>query len=81
MEVVYGRIGAVLTLVTAEIGLAVALQLGAAIGATVGRGKEPRRPPSGQIPDASQLRTNAIAQHSPPNTSAFRFGKISEYDL
>ena len=37
----FGPIGAVFTLVTAEIGLAVVLQLGAAIGAAVGRGNGP----------------------------------------
>jgi membrane protein len=35
----YGPIGTVMTLITAEIGLAVALQLGAAIGASVGHRK------------------------------------------
>jgi hypothetical protein len=38
-EAMYGPFGAVMTLVTAEIGLGVALQLGAVIGATAGRGK------------------------------------------
>jgi hypothetical protein len=51
-EAMYGPFGAVMTLLTAEIGLGVALQLGAVIGATAGRGKT-RRPPSGQSPDAS----------------------------
>jgi membrane protein len=37
----YGLIGAVSTLISAEIGLGVALQLGAAVGATIGRGKDP----------------------------------------
>jgi membrane protein len=37
----YGLIGAVTTLISAEIGLGVALQLGAAVGATIGRGKDP----------------------------------------
>jgi NAD(P)H-dependent FMN reductase len=37
-EARYGSIGAAMTLLTAEIGLGVALQLGAAIGATAGRG-------------------------------------------
>jgi len=40
-EAMFGPIGAVFTLVTAEIGLAVALQLGAAIGAAIGPGKDP----------------------------------------
>jgi len=40
-EAMFGPIGAVFTLVTAEIGLAVALQLGAAFGAAIGRGKDP----------------------------------------
>jgi membrane protein len=53
-EAMFGPIGAVFTLVTAEIGLAVALQLGAAVGAAIGRGKGPRRPPSGQIPAGRQ---------------------------
>src|SRR5215467_11914170 len=35
-EAMFGPIGAVFTLITAEIGLAVALQLGAAIGAAIG---------------------------------------------
>jgi membrane protein len=48
----YGPIGAVITLLTAEIGLAVVLQLGAAIGAAIGRGKDPRLTAQ-QIPDAS----------------------------
>jgi membrane protein len=38
-EARYGPIGAVMTLVTAEIGLGVAVQLGAVIGATAGRGQ------------------------------------------
>ena len=37
----YGPIGTVITLITAEIGLAVALQLGAATGAAIGRGDDP----------------------------------------
>src|SRR5262249_39831217 len=37
-----GPIGAVMTLVTAEIGLGVAVQLGAVIGATAGRGPRAR---------------------------------------
>jgi len=41
-EAMFGPFGAVFTLVTAEIGLAVALQLGAAIGANIGRGNAPR---------------------------------------
>jgi hypothetical protein len=49
----FGPIGAVFTLVTAEIGLAVALQLGAAIGAAIGRGKDP----NGQGPDRSRITT------------------------
>jgi membrane protein len=53
-EAMFGPIGAVFTLVTAEIGLAVVLQLGAAIGAAMGRGKDPDRPPSGQIPAGGQ---------------------------
>ena len=40
-EAMFGPIGAVFTLVTAEIGLAVALQLGAVIGAVIGRGEDP----------------------------------------
>jgi membrane protein len=43
-EAMYGPIGAVMTLVTAEIGLGVAVQLGAVIGAAFGRGKDPGRP-------------------------------------
>jgi len=39
-EASYGPFGAVMTLVTAEIGLGVALHLGAVIGATIGRGKD-----------------------------------------
>jgi NAD(P)H-dependent FMN reductase len=41
-EARYGPIGAAMTLLTAEIGLGVALQLGAAIGATTARGAEDR---------------------------------------
>ena len=41
-EVTYGPFGAVMTLLTAEIGLGVAVQLGAVIGATVGHGGQPR---------------------------------------
>jgi len=41
-EARYGPIGAVMTLVSAEIGLGVAVQLGAVIGATVGRGQRTR---------------------------------------
>ena len=40
-EAMFGPIGAVFTLMTAEIGLAVALQLGAAVGAAIGRGRDP----------------------------------------
>jgi hypothetical protein len=40
MRPMYCPIGAVFTLVTAEIGLAVALQLGAATGSTSGRSKD-----------------------------------------
>jgi membrane protein len=40
-EAMYGPFGAVMTLITAEIGLGVAVQLGAVIGATAGRGKDP----------------------------------------
>jgi len=40
-EARYGPIGAVMTLVTAEIGLGVAVQLGAVIGAVVGRSTNP----------------------------------------
>jgi hypothetical protein len=47
-EAMYGPFGAVMTLLTAEIGLGVALQLGAVVGATAGRDKT-LRPPSGQI--------------------------------
>ena len=43
-EAMFGPIGAVFTLITAEIGLAVALQLGAVIGATIGRGTTPTAP-------------------------------------
>lgn len=45
-EAMYGPVGAVMTLLTAEIGLGVALQLGAVIGATARRGEDPgaRRP-------------------------------------
>jgi hypothetical protein len=42
-EAMYGPIGAVITLLTAEIGLGVAIQLGAAIGATIGGGKSDQR--------------------------------------
>jgi len=42
-EAMYGPFGAVMTLVTAEIGLGVALQLGAVIGAIAGRGKSDDR--------------------------------------
>jgi len=52
-EAMFGPIGAVFTLVTAEIGLAVALQLGAAIGAAIGRGKDP----DGHRPDRSRITT------------------------
>ena len=45
-ETTYGPIGAVITLLTAEIGLAVTLQLGAAIGASLGPGKNPGGHPS-----------------------------------
>jgi agmatinase len=41
-EARYGPIGVVMTLVTAEIGLGVAVQLGAVIGATVGRDQRTR---------------------------------------
>ena len=39
-EASYGAFGAVMTLVSAEIGLGVALHLGAVIGATIGHGKD-----------------------------------------
>jgi agmatinase len=41
-EARYGPIGVVMTLVTAEIGLGVAVQLGAVVGATVGRDQRTR---------------------------------------
>jgi hypothetical protein len=56
-EAMYGPFGAVMTLVTAEIGLGVAVQLGAIVGATAGRGRDPaatartdagRRPAKGE---------------------------------
>ena len=53
-ESTYGLFGAVMTIVTAEIGLGVAVQLGAAIGAAAGRGRNPGRPRSGQ-PAAPEL--------------------------
>jgi len=40
-EAMYGPMGTVITLVTAEIGLGVAVQLGAVIGAVASRGKDP----------------------------------------
>jgi len=40
-EAMYGPFGAVMTLLTAEIGLGVAVQLSAVIGATAGRGENP----------------------------------------
>ena len=52
-EAMYGPFGAVMTLITAEIGLGVAVQLGAVIGATAGRGKDP----GGHRPD--RCRTSA----------------------
>jgi len=66
-EAMFGPFGAVFTLVTAEIGLAVALQLGAAIGASFGRSKDPaatdRADPG---PDVSQLRTGPWPSSPPP---------------
>src|SRR4029077_12469927 len=48
-EAMYGPIGAVMTLITAEIGLGVALQLGAVIGAASRPGgPEPGRSPAGR---------------------------------
>jgi len=49
-DATYGAIGTVITLLTAEIGLAVAVQLGAAIGATAGRGKDGHRPGTSRTP-------------------------------
>jgi membrane protein len=61
----YGPIGAVITLLTAEIGLGVVLQLGAAIGATIGHGKDPRPPPGrSQTPAGSGK--DIMALPSPP---------------
>jgi hypothetical protein len=57
-EASYGPFGAVLTLVSAEIGLGVVLRLGAVIGAVIGRGKDPPRH-SGQVQDVGQLRAKA----------------------
>jgi membrane protein len=59
-EAMYGPIGAVMTLVTAEIGLGVALQLGAVIGAVAGRGDAPgARWPGGPGPARSPGRRSA----------------------
>jgi len=55
-ESTYGPIGAVITLLTAEIGLAVTLQLGAAIGASLG----PGRSPDGRPPDTFQASANGV---------------------
>jgi membrane protein len=49
-EATYGLIGTVITLLTAEIGLAVALQLGAATGAVVGHRKDGHRPGRSRTP-------------------------------
>jgi len=58
-EAMFGPIGAVFTLITAEIGLAVALQLGAAIGAAIGTRQDTDGHRSGRSrPDASQPRTD-----------------------
>ena len=67
-EAMFGPIGAVFTLVTAEIGLAVTLQLGAVIGATIGRGNDPdgHRPGRSQ-PDVSQPGTDHSSS-CPPHT-------------
>jgi membrane protein len=66
-EAMYGPFGAVMTLLTAEIGLGVALQLGAVIGATAGRGSDPddHRPGRSRT-SANQGRTSWPQQPSPP---------------
>jgi membrane protein len=49
-EAMYGPFGAVITLLTAEIGLGVTLQLGAVIGATIGAAKTPNQPARSVVP-------------------------------
>jgi membrane protein len=63
-EAMYGPVGAVMTLVTAEIGLGVALQLGAVIGAAAARGDAPgARRPGG--PGPARLPARRSARPSP----------------
>jgi len=59
-EALYGPFGAVMTLLTAEIGLGVALQLGAAIGATAGRGEPDDHRPGRSRPPRSPGRRPAV---------------------
>ena len=74
-ETMYGPIGAVITLLTAEIGLGVAVQLGAAIGATIGRGKSDQRSvrSSASTPGSTRARADtrrAQAAISPSRSSS-----------
>jgi membrane protein len=62
-ETTYGPIGAVITLLTAEIGLAVTLQLGAAIGASLGRDKNP----GDHHPDTFRPQPTKDIRHGPAN--------------
>jgi hypothetical protein len=87
-EAMYGPFGAVMTLLTAEIGLGVALQLGAIIGATAGRGKpdhhhsartRPRDPGSRQrhCRAPSGARTPTRASSAPISASSWPASAVS----
>ena len=73
-EAMYGPFGAVMTIVTTEIGLGVAVQLGAAIGAAAGPGKAPGPPRTGEsaapeLNEADSLDANempAVARYGSP---------------
>ena len=74
----YGPIGTVITLLTAEIGLAVALQLGAAIGATVGRGKNGHRHGRPRIPAGPRTDSVSLAAtHREDSALVKHLGKLA----
>jgi membrane protein len=62
-EASFGPIGAVMTLIAAEIGLGVALHVGAIVGATLGHSRDPR---------AIRSELTAVGRSRPPDLSLAR---------